>query len=138
VVADFDDAENGDCDRRKARGGKHRSRGSGNLAPGILQRLCRRGALGAVDEARLARIKRLHVRRKHGRAAIDRRIDETEILERLTPRMDQAGALAHPGAAFPSRLRHHPFLCGSGVPLDALGETQFDAARTVTAAAITS
>ncbi len=82
-------------DRGEARGGQNRSGGAGDFRPGVFQRLGGRRAQRAIDEAlAVPRFEIGERRLQHGRAAIDRRIDEAELLERVAPGMNQFCARA--------------------------------------------
>ena len=108
VIARFHNSEQRERDGRKPRGREHGAGGAGDVGPCRFQRLGRRRAMRAVgifgiagDEIGIGAV-------KHGRAAIDRRIDETVLIEWVTARMHQLRAVLQRPALV--RFRHRPIL----------------------------
>ncbi len=92
VVAGAEHGQQCERDCGKPGGRQHGSGRARDLGPGLLQR--RRGgrAVGAVGVALRPAAQIGDVLEQHRGAAIDRRVDEAVLLERLPPSMDQPGA----------------------------------------------
>ena len=106
MVAGLDRREQGQRDRGEAGRREHRSGGARELGPGLGQRLGRRRALRAIGKMRVARDEVLIGRKQHGRAAIDRRVDETMLLRGMSAGVDELGAGLQIFAAVFGRLGH--------------------------------
>ena len=115
MIAGFERGQQRDGDRGEARRRQHRSGGAGDLRPRLFQRFRRRRAVRAIGEAlAVAGFELRKSRLQHRRAAIDRRVDETKLLFRVAPRMNEFRARAHVLARLRGRFGHsgEPFCCG--------------------------
>ena len=81
-----------DPDRGEAGRDEHRSRGAGDVAPGLGQRVGRRRAVRAIGVALLAVLQRRDVGIEDGRSAERRDVDEALRDFAVTGQMGEAGA----------------------------------------------
>ena len=90
MVAGLQAAHQRDRNRREPGGNQHRPGRAGEIGPGDFERIGGRRSLGAVGELGLALEEVLRVAIEHGRAAIDRRVHEAVLGERIAAPGDQA------------------------------------------------
>src|SRR5579875_82582 len=98
MVACLDRGKKGESNCGKTRWDEHCPGSTGKFRPGALQRRRRRCSLCSIRESRLAGQEIIQSREKHGRAAIDGHINETMLLARLAPGVNQFRASLEMGA----------------------------------------